>query len=199
MLLLLVTFIQCHHPKEVEMSSHNEYVSAEEIRSTAGTAKSAVLPDEDAATLPIPLRHDHDLVILIMYYREKGLPGRRIVTPPHHAMTLDPTNGRIIRFWSCTPEELGIELPVRPLPGSGIDPRMDWKQYAVAQKRFLEISSTVWKLYASTHPPLDAAGLDIVREYRKLFLSITKQEVAPFYVGADRDFFSWLDAASGNP
>ena len=176
---------------EVTMSSDAPYKSAHELQKIAGETASRVLPVETANTLPVPQRDDGNLVILILYYRESGRPNHRVVKLPDHAMQLDPVTGKVLRFWACRPEQVGIETPLRPVEGAGIRPGMDWEEFFHKRERFLAISPEVWEAYRSSAAKSSAAAT-VAREYWQLFLEITKAEVAPFYVAAAPDFFRWL-------
>lgn len=180
------------------MTVPSQFLPAEEIQKHAGAAAASVLPDEDAETLPVPVREGGALVLLIMYFREKGRPGRRVVTPPHHAMHLDPATGKVLRFWATAPEDLGIELPTTPVPGAGVDPKMTSDAFVAKRRRLLELSPELWRAFAQGGS-LDAATRALVQEYHALFLQITKKEVAPFYTGAAPDFFTWVRSAASSP
>ena len=174
------------------MAGKDRFKSADELRKAAGTIAGRVLPDEVAETLPIPLRVGDHLVILILYYRETGPRGRPVVHLPDHAMHLDPVTANVLRFWACRPEDVGIEPPLKPVPGAGIRPGMTSAEFVEKRNRFLAISPHVWELFASGAATFDSESSAMVREYLRLFLEITKAEVAPFYVAATPDFFNWL-------
>jgi hypothetical protein len=172
------------------MPTPTHFIPAEEIRRIAGSTSSAVLPDEDADTFPIPLRADGGVVILVMYYSETGRPGRRVVHLPHYAMILDGETGKVLRFWAVTPDELGIRAPLTPVPGAGSDPAMPVEERIRKRDRFLAISPDLWRAFAAGGK--DPATAAAAREYLDLFLSLTKKEVAPFYVAASPAWFEWL-------
>jgi hypothetical protein len=178
------------------MAAADQFKSAQELRKEAGAVASGVLPDEVADTLPVPHRDGSGLIILILYYRESGPPNRRVVRPPDHAMHLDPVSGKVIRFWACRPEDLGIEKTVKPVEGAGIRPGMTSQEFFEKRERFLDISPQVWHAFASGSSQFDASTETLLREYYRLFLEITKAEVAPFYAAAAPDFFGWLQRAT---
>jgi hypothetical protein len=179
------------------MSAETKFKSAEELRVIAGKASGRAIPDELGDTYPIPHRTGNGLVILIMYYMEMGPPTKRVVHPPSHAMHLDPVSGKVLRFWACKPEELGIEPPLDPVAGAGIRPGMQWEELVQKRDRFLAISPQVWEAFAAGNTNPDPATKLIVQEYWKLFLELHKAEVAPFYLAAAPDFFGWLRQALG--
>jgi hypothetical protein len=186
-------------PRGGAMSANNHFLSADELRKIAGATSGAVLPDEDADTLPVPHKDaDHGLVILVLYYRESGPPRQRTVKPPHHAMFLDPRSGKVLRFWACRPEDLGIEMPPKPVPGAGIPAGMTSEEFLTKRQRFLDISPAVWEAFASGATELPNNIRSLIEEYKSLFLQITKAEVAPFYVEAAPDFFGWLEQVARN-
>lgn len=181
------------------MSANNHFVPARELQRIAGATSGAVLPDEDAETLPVSHKDaKYGLVILILYYRESGPPRQRVVTPPHHAMYLDPTSGKVLRFWACGPDELGIPIPPPPVPGAGIPSGMAHEEFISKRDRFLDVSPAVWEAFASGTAQFPPETKSLIVEYRSLFLRITKAEVAPFYVGAASDFFRWIDDVAHN-
>ncbi|AUX35235.1 MULTISPECIES: hypothetical protein [Sorangium] len=178
------------------MSSTGPFQSAHELRQIAGKTSGAVLPDEDADTLPIPVKVDGAVVILIMYYRERGRPGQRVVAPPHYAMHLDGRTGRVLKFWAVVPEDLGINDPSAAVEGVGIPPGMSSDDFFQKRERLLAISPDVWAAYARGAAPTDPAVRPLASEYWSLFSQITKREVAPFYLQASPDFFAWIRAAT---
>jgi hypothetical protein len=174
------------------MSTPTHFIPAQEIRRIAGSTSGAVLPDEDADTFPIPVRADGGVVILVMYYKELGPPERRVVHPPHYAMYLDGETGKVLRFWAVTPDELGIRPPLPPVPGVGIDRTMSVEEHIRRRERFFDLSPDLWRAYAAGGTGVDPAVAAAAREYLDLFSTITKKEVAPFYVAASPAWFEWL-------
>jgi len=177
------------------MSSTTPFQPAHELQRIAGKTSGAVLPDEDADTLPIPVKVDGDVLILIMYYRERGRPGQRVVSPPHYAMHLDGRTGQVLKFWAVVPEDLGIHDPDAVVEGVGIAPGMSPDDFFKKRERLLAISPDVWSAYARGAAPTDPAARPLASEYWTLFAQITKREVAPFYFQASPDFFHWVRAA----
>jgi hypothetical protein len=201
-LCLVLLALACGHAGKGDkpMTVPSKFLSAQEIQEHAGAAASTVLPDEVAETFPVPVRAGDGVALLILFYRELGPPALRVVNPPDHAMRVDPATGKVIRFWAATPEELGIQQPITPVPGAGVDPRMPVDQLMASRKRFLDISADVWRAFAqSGGAPPDSATRPLVKEYYDLFLHLTKKEVAPFYVGGAPDFFSWVRSAASAP
>jgi hypothetical protein len=178
---------------EEPMPQAENFLPAERIRELAGAAASKALPDELAETLPVPIRVNGVVELLIMFYRETGPPGQRTVNPPDYAMRLDPFTGKVIRLWSCEPEDLGIVDPNAFVEGVGVRPAMGWKEFTTMRKRFLAISPLVWQAWAGGSAGNDPATRELAREYRDLFRAITVGRVAPFYVQAAAPFFSWLN------
>jgi hypothetical protein len=180
------------------MPTATRFKSAHELRNIAGAAARRVLPIEIADTLPVPHRTGDRLVILILFYRESGPPNRRVVELPNHAMHLDPITGKVLRFWACRPEDVGIETPLKPVEGATIPPGMTGGEFFQKRERFLSVSPQVWEAFDSGATKLDSATTAVIREYWRLFLEITKSEVAPFYVAAASDFFGWLRHVSAD-
>lgn len=170
-----------------------------ELRELAAQVAAALLPVETAVMLPLPRKGDGGLEALIVYYQETGPRTNRTVHPPSHAMRLDAATGKLLHFGPTTPERLGIQRPLVPVPGARIDPAMTGMEFADKRARLLEISREVWLAFASGSAQVDATTADLVREYVDLFLQITKPEVAPFYLGAAKDFFAFLRAIAGAP
>lgn len=170
-----------------------------ELRDLAGRAAAALLPIETAAMVPIPRKTDTGLEALVVYYEETGPRLQRKVHPPSHALRLDATTGQLLHFGPTTPERLGIKRPLVPVPGARIAPGMTGAEFADKRDRLLEISRDVWLAFAAGSSSVDPVTAELVREYVDLFLQITKPEVAPFYLGAARDFFSFLRSIAGAP
>jgi hypothetical protein len=181
------------------MSSAPPFMSAQEIREIAGRTAAAVLPDEVAETMPVPRRKNDNVVLLIMYYTETGPPNKREVGLPHHAMELNPSSGDVLRFWACSPEELGIEPPLSPVEGADIPQGMTSDEFVEKRQEFLDISSRVWEAYYHGDTQVSGPTADLVKRYYALFLEITKKEVAPYYVAAAGDFFNWVKSVTPAP
>lgn len=171
-------------------------LSAHEIRDIAARTAATQLPLETAATLPVPLRAEGGLVALVIYFNETGPRTNRVVHPPSHAMRIDAATGKVLRFEATTPEKLGIPQPSVPVPGAGVNRSWTGLQFAQHRDRFLDLSRDVWLAFAAGGTSVDAATRDLAREYLELFLALTTPAVAPFYVGAAKDFFAWLRAAA---
>ncbi len=174
-------------------------LSAHEIRTIAGSAAAALLPIEVAVTLPVPLREKDAVIALFIYYSETGPRTNRIVHPPSHAMRIDASTGKIQHFGATTPERLGIVQPIVPVPGAGIDRAMTAAEFIQKRDRFLDISADVWAAFETGSTSVDATASATITEFVDLFLSITKAEVAPFYVGGASEFFMWIKAVTGRP
>jgi hypothetical protein len=171
------------------------FLPAQEIRRIAGRLSSAVLPDEDAITLPVPIRAEAGVVLLIMYYRELGPRSRRVVHLPHYAMHLDGATGKVLRFFACAPEDLGITQPLAHVPGAGVDSAMDGLAFYHSRERLLDLSPELWRAFADAGEVAPSTA-EAAKEYLEIFLKITKAEVAPFYLAAAPDFFAWLERAA---
>lgn len=172
-----------------------QFLEAAELRKLASAKAGTVLPDEDADTLPIPLRDGERLVILVMYYPVRGRPGHRTISPPRYALHLDPTTGDVIRAWKTTPQELGIHQPTAKVPGFEAPAPGSWQAQLRDRERFLAMSNDIWAEFASRRSATDAALRPTLRKYWKLFQQITLPEEAPFYVQAAPEFFDWLRSA----
>jgi hypothetical protein len=173
-----------------------QFRPAAEIVEIAGRFSSSTLVDEFADTLPVPVLRDGKVRLLILYFLAGGPPGKRVFAQPGHAMLLDPASGRVLRFWPCKPEEVGIGPHPAPVEGAGIDPQMDRDTYIRVSDRLLAISPRVWELFAAGRVPREAGDRALVREYWSRLFSITPAEVAPFYTSAAPDFFRWVKAAT---
>jgi hypothetical protein len=183
---------------QVTMNPNDPILPAERFREIAGQVAATNLPDEIAETLPVITEVRGGPEVLIIFYRETGKPNRRTVHPPTHFVAMHPASGAIIRFAKASPRELGIRLPVEPVAGVGIDSRMSMDDFIAKDARFLEISAPVWRLFLNrSQGPLDDGSRALVREYWDLFAQTTKAEVAPFYIGAAPDFFSWVRSERG--
>jgi hypothetical protein len=195
-LCLVVALLGASHAEKSQMTNAKQLKTAEEIRLSAGKVASAVLPDEIAETLPVPKRTSGQLAVQILYYRESGRPGNRRVQAPEHCMLLDAESGKLIRFWACTAEELGIDRQSPVVAGAGVRPGMTAEEYSAREDRLLAISQPIWSAFFTGQTSEDSATRALAREYRQLFLESTKAEVAHFVVGAAGEFFKWLEATA---
>lgn len=178
------------------MLRYQQIKTAEEIRELSGRAASRVLSVETAATDPVPRYFNGTPVIQILYYPEYGDPGDPAISLPDHCMLLDPMTGKVIRFWHCTPSEIGIQSVVPPVTGAGLRPGMTPREYSLKRERLRAISKPVWQAFFEGGIPNDSDARNIVREYHQLFLETTTTEVASFTVAAAPEFFQWLDTAT---
>lgn len=179
-----------------------QFATAESIIHSAGSTASHVLPHGVAATYPVPIREAGRLALLIMYYRSVSradLP--RNIRPPHYAMYLDES-GKVLRFFACTPDELGIREPKAAVRGVGDDyvGLHGWEDLVRLRERFLAISPSVWKEFSeSGSAPPAGTTAPLAREYYSLFARLVQRDEAPFYLQAAREFFAWLSAALSTP
>lgn len=171
------------------------YLSVEKLREAAGRAASAVLPDEAAETLPVVTKAEHGLSVLIMFFKMSGRPpAPPTVSPPTHAVWLDPRTGKVQRFRACKPEDLGLTEPLPKVPGAG-DGIMDgMEKFMERRARFFELSPLVWAAFEDGSTAVSEVARETVAEYYALFLQIVIPEVAPFYTGGAADFFAWIAA-----
>jgi hypothetical protein len=191
-----LALLGCPGKRTDPMSSTTPFQSADELQRIAGKTSSAVISDSAAATLPIPVKVDGNVVILIMYFNERGRPGHRVLSPPHYAMHLDGHTGQVLRFWSTTPEALGITDLNAAIEGVGVGPQLGWEEFSDKKDRFLAISPDVWSAYARGAAPADPAVKPLAREYWSLFAQIETPAVAVFYLQASPDFFAWIRTAA---
>ena len=173
-----------------------EIKTAQEIRTVAGRAASSVLPDEAAETIPVPKRLDGKSFIQILYYRQVGSPGERKSQPPDHCMLIDPESGKVVRFWRCTPSEIGLDKAPPTIAGAGIQSGMTTEEYVANEERLLAISQPVWKAFFRGSVPDASDTRALVQEYRQLFQQTATAEEAAFTRAAAVEFFQWLDTVA---
>ncbi len=174
------------------------FASMDQVREAAGRAASAVLPDEAAETMPVVTGTADGVRVLVLFYRMIGPPRRGTPTLPTHAMWLDPVTAKVVRFAKITPDEVGLRAPLPPVPGVNAD-MSDMNVFLDRRARFFAISPDVWEAFAqgAAAPSGEAAGL--VTEYWDLFKTLVHPDIAPYYVGAAKDFFDWVRAIAGAP
>jgi hypothetical protein len=177
------------------MATQSRFKTARELQEIAGAAASSVLPDEVAETLPVPTKIDGQVRVVILYYNTKAR-GQPVISPPHHAMILDPIAGKVIRFWACTPDDLGVTSPTGPVKGTGLDTKMSADEFWQKRDRFLEISLTVWEAYAAGNTQLDPQTKAVVREYAALLDQVEVKPLLPYEEAVAADFFAWLRKAA---
>jgi len=169
------------------------FLPVEKLREAAGRVAGAVLPDEMAETLPVVTKTEHGLSVLLMYFKMTGRPpAPPTVSPPAHAMWLDPRTAKVQRFWACKPEELGLTDPLPEVPGAGEGILDGMPKFMERRARFFELSPEVWALFEAAPTQLDEDDRDKVAEYYALFLQIVIRDVAPFYTRGAADFFQWI-------
>jgi hypothetical protein len=166
-------------------------VDIDKVLESAGRAASAVLPDEVANTFPVPVLLGGRGLLQILYYRETGSPGQRIIHNPHYCMRLDPYTAQVVRFWPCEPHEIGgDEVPVVVPPG--MPERLTVEDFIKKQRRLASLSPEVIELYFDNVEQLDLPAVASVKEYYDLFFATHGKKQATFVVNAAPDFFRWL-------
>jgi len=177
----------------IDMPDVREIKSVMDLQESAGTAATAVLPDEVAETFPAPVRSDGHVYIQILYYREVGPPGKRVVHAPHYCMRLDPYTAKVVRFWACSPQEIGIGVNTQSISPPGIRDGMTAEEFTEKVERLSTLSPRVWELFFNNATPADPQTLAMLEEYRNLFLATHNKEQSKWVIGASREFFSWLE------
>ncbi|MEZ5352925.1 MAG: hypothetical protein R2762_09845 [Bryobacteraceae bacterium] len=181
------------------MNPNDPILSAESIREIAGRTAAANLPDEVAETLPVITAAGGSPRVRIVFYNETGPPNARKVHLPHHLIEIHPVTGNVLRFAKVRPREVGVADPPVRVPGVDYDDSLTVDEYIRIEDRFLAISPAVWRLFLdhANQPSANEESVKLVREYWDLFARSTPWEVAPFYIGAAPDFFSWVRATAG--
>jgi hypothetical protein len=174
--------------------SMRSYMTASEIAGIAEAAYADGLSTGMARSLPVAYSKNSRLQIVILFYREPAIKDVERMYPPHHIVAIDPTNGQVMKNGPCTPKMFGFDQAVAaPTQGFGLDPGVSadvfWERY----DRFMEISSVVWKAYASGSSDLTQQSTQIVREYYEIFNKIAKKPLLPYYRAVAPDFFKWLE------
>ena len=173
------------------------YMTASEIVGIAIKAYPKGLMTGMAIALPIATKKKSKLQIIVLLYTESTKRGDETIYPPHHIVAIDPTNGKVLRNEPCTPQMFGLNQAVGiPVVGFGLDPGLSAEVFWKKQYRFMEISSEVWKAYASGTPHLPQESAQLVREYAAIFNMIAKKPLLPYYQAVAPDFFKWLDGVA---
>ncbi len=170
---------------------------ARELLEIARATSSQVLPFQTARSLPLATRSGSTVKVVILYYKESVIPKKEIVYPPHHIMVLDSVSGEIVRFESCSPKDLGVNKPAGvPEEGYGLDPEMSADDFWEKVDRFLDLSRTVWEVFALGTTTVDWKTAIVLREYYSLFRQIAKKPLMPYYQAVAKDFLDWLNRMS---
>lgn len=174
-----------------KMNKERVISKTDAIKDAAGRVASRVLPDEVAETFPLPLKSNGRDYFQILYYREAGPPGKRIVHAPHYCMRLDAYTAEVVRFWNCTPDEIGIgHAP--PFDPPGIREGMTAEEFVEKDEQLASLSPHVARLFFDESTDLDLRSIATVKEYFELLLEINSKDQATFMINASPDFFSWL-------
>jgi len=180
-----------------EMPNAHEIKSVDEIQEACGIAASTILPIEDSSTFPTPIRSNGHDYVQILFCSRSGVEEDEVIEEPHYCMWLDPFTAKVMRFWPCTPQEIGIEgkplLINPPGPLAGIE----FEQYMEKRDRLSTLSPIVWKLFFAHTSPSDPQTVAILKEYLKLYLETTNKAVARFEIEASSEFFNWLQIVVG--
>jgi hypothetical protein len=174
------------------MSAPTRFKTTRELQEIGGATACRVLPVEVAASLPMPIKADNRMNVVFLYYNDTQVKGQRVISPPHHAMVLDAVTGKLLRFWACTPGELGVRTPAGPPPGPELDPAVTAAEFWQKMARLLEMSPAVWEAYAVGNPRPDARTQALIQEYRAIYDRIALRPLVPYYEAVAADFFRWL-------
>lgn len=197
--LFMATIIGCIPPSksDTDMTKTRRVKSVDEIQEACGRAASTILPDEDGETFPCPVKANGHEYIQVLFYSLTGELGAETIEVPHYCMWLDPYTAEVVRFWPCTPQEIGIERSAEPISPRGNQGDLSFETLIEKRERLSAISPSVWKLFFDNATSFDSETAATLREYRSLFWETSDPEETKFVVGASRDFFEWLDAVLG--
>lgn len=179
------------------MTTTRKIKSVDEIQEACGRAASTILPDEDGDTFPYPVRVNGNDYIQVLFYSLTGELGSETIEVPHYCMWLDPYTAKVVRFWPCTPQEIGIERSAGPISPRGNQGDLSFETLMEKRERLSAISPSVWKLFFANATSSDSETAATLREYRSLFWETSDPQETKFVVRASRDFFEWLDAVLG--
>jgi hypothetical protein len=172
-------------------------ISIERASDSFLRAHGGSLADHESETIPVPVRRDGQVELLIMIYRMTPTPGRPpSPSPPHRAARIHALTGDILAFGPRTPAQLGITDPgARPWPaptemvqGANL---VDLVQRM--RPRLSELSPTLYAAFAA-RAPVAAVGVS-AREFYHLIKELVPPPVSPFYDQAAREFFEYLRRA----
>lgn len=174
------------------------YKSVCELIGAAGTAYEQRTGEASALPLPQMAKPGGALRVVILYYRESTRFGDETVFPPHHMVSVDPASAKVVEARPCTPAQFGLALaPGAATRGLGLDPAMPASEFWTRTDRFMELSPTVWALYAERAIRLAPPARAIVAEYDACLRRIAKTPLLPYYEAVAGDFFDWLDKVLG--
>jgi hypothetical protein len=136
-------------------------------------------------------------VLALFFYYDCNREGDvDVYSPPHHALLLDPATGKVMRFWACRPEELGISAQaVRRKAGDRetMVPPASWYR---SEDRLFEVTPPVWQAFATGRTEFDPATAAAIEDYREHFHRICPPPLRAAYEAAAGDFFGWLRRAA---
>ncbi len=180
------------------MSSTQQAVDA--IQATP--YRSNTLPLEAAASLPIPLLENGQVVLAFFWCSFGGPILNRTVSAPYCRTIADPAHLEDIRFQSVHPRDFGINIPqVASLGKPTIGGSISSAEMKQVRADFYQATDTIRVLYArmATSPntfPSENERAKLLA-YRSQFHRLAIVVLLPAYRALSPHFFAWLDAVLG--
>lgn len=169
-----------------------KYLSVHEIFEKAAMTY-AIHAGGEAQMLPLPIKRDGTVQIVILYYNEPLYPGKEIIYPPHRMMTINPETGEVLGNRKVTPADFGFpKTAMGPMEGYGLDAHMTSDEFWHYIDQFHVISPLVWELYSAESRQVSDEDKDLLMEYEEIFRRVAKTPLIPYYKAVAPDLFEWL-------
>ena len=152
---------------------------------------TAKRPDNEAPGLPIAVKSEQGVVVLIFFLRSSGNPAAPNTSPPEFAVQLDHS-GAVLKTGPMTKQEVDSLRSASVEPSVGTAETQSVDVYVARRNRFLDISPAVWSAFQSNANASDPAVAHLVSEYWSLFTTVTRSSDASFYLLSSPAFFAWI-------
>lgn len=172
-------------------------ISIERASQSFLQAYGSRLADNESETIPVPVRREGKVELLIMIYRMTPTPGQPpSPSPPHAAARIHSLTAAILSFGPTTPAQLGIRNPSDrpwPAPTEMVPGARVFQLTSRMRPRLNDLSLSVYAAFASRAPI--ATVRSNAREFFHLMKELVPPPVSPFYDQAAREFFDYLRSA----
>lgn len=169
--------------------------SSREVWNAVLAVRRGAVAHEYTLTTPCPVLVPGGLVLRVVCCPLSGPIDDRRVEPPRYVCDVDPGSARVLRLARCTPDEVGVVPPLRPLSGAGIPEGLTLAEFEARDARLDDLAPEVWGAFARGDGP-DAPSAPAAREFFAILLSLTRHDVAPLYPAVAPDFIRWLQLVS---
>jgi hypothetical protein len=165
------------------------FIDARSARTIAG--KAANRWDNEAPGLPVALKTQQGVSILVLFFGSSGDPAAPSISPPTFSVELD-SHGTVLQASPMTSQQLSTLNSAAAQSSVGTAEKLSVEAYIPKHKRFLEISPAVWSAFRSNADASNPAVAALVAEYWTLFATVTRSYDSNYYIHSSPDFFAWV-------